>query len=124
MSAQKISKIFIQTKLEENEIEHDLSPLDILRKGDEDQRNYRFRKDVHFCSYKTTLESGTKAVIMVFSIKLPNVTTGSSAASEAVMNIIEILEDVLMPIADYNFQRNIDGINKNIALLRIVKEIE
>ena len=84
---------------------------------------FRFRKDIYFCTYKTTIED-KNAVILIFTIKLPNTTTGSSASSEIVMNIVELLENSFAPIDEYNFLRNIDGVNKNIAILRVTKIIE
>jgi hypothetical protein len=124
MSVQKISKIFVQTKLEDNEIEYNMSPIDIITKGSDDKKNYRFRKDIHFCMYKTTLPNNKKAIIMIFSIKIPTLTIGSSSESDTVMEIVEILENLLLPLHGWNYQKNIEGINKHVALLKVIKELE
>lgn len=120
MSIQKIVKTFVQTKLEDHEIPPDTTSLEILRLADKDNRLYKF-KNIHFCCYKTSLDDTKKAVLMVFSIK--DESTGSSSSSEAVMQLVYSLESQFTPILEYKYERNVDGINKNIGLLKIVKEI-
>ena len=119
----KILKIYTETKLDGKHIDINTDPIDILQMAEDDKNLYRFRKDVHFCCYKTVFEN-IESILMIFTIKLPNTTTGSSASSEKVMDIVELLEDLLSPINDYRFFRNIEGVNKNIAVLKIVKHIE
>jgi len=119
----KILKIFTQTKLDGEVIDNSMDPIEILRKAEEDKNLYRFRKDVHFTAYKTIFKD-KDAVIMVFTIKLPNTTTGSSASSEMVMAVVELLETLLSPIDEYKFFRNLDGVNKNIAIMKINKYVE
>ena len=85
---------------------------------------YTFKKDVHLCSYKTKLEDDQDAVMMLFSIRLPNTTAGSSASSEKIMEVVGIIEKVLAPIHDYKLLRDVEGINKSMALLKIVKIID
>ena len=119
----KIIKIYTETKLDGDYVEHDEDPIEIIRKAETGKNLYRFRKDIHFCSYKTKFDDAD-AVIMIFSIKLPNTTTGSSASSEMVMDIVDLLENLLSPIQDYKFFRNMDGINKNVAIMRIIKKID
>ena len=116
-------KIYTQTKLDGVKIDNNEDSVDLLRKSEKEDNLYRFRKDIYFCTYKTTIED-KNAVILIFTIKLPNTTTGSSASSEIVMNIVELLENSFAPIDEYNFLRNIDGVNKNIAILRVTKIIE
>lgn len=118
----KIIKIFKETKLDGKTVKYDEDPIDIIRQAEEDKCLYRFRKDIHFCSYKTSYEN-EDSVIMVFSIKLPNTTTGSSASSEMVMDVVDLLENLLSPIQDYKFFRNMDGVNKNVAIMQIIKKI-
>lgn len=118
----KIIKIFKETRLDGKFIEVDTDPINIIRQAEVDKCLYRFRKDIHFCSYKIKYKD-VDSVIMVFSIKLPNTTTGSSASSEMVMDIVELLENLLSPIQDYKFFRNMDGINKNVAIMQIIKSM-
>lgn len=118
----KVLRIYTTTKLSEDVITDNMDPIEVLRLAEKEGNLYRFRKDIHFCSYKLGKDDKSY-VTMIFTIKLPN-TTGSSVSSEIVMDVVEMLETILSPIDYYQFFRNVDGINKNVAILQIKKLIE
>jgi len=118
----KILKMFVQSKMDGEKIPSNLSPIDIIKKAEKDKNLNKFKKDMFFCVYKTEFEK-EDAVIMVFTMQLPGPITGSSASSEVVMGLVSLLEKLLMPIDDMNFDRNIEGSKKNIATLTIIKKI-
>jgi len=118
----KILKMFVQAKLDGEKIPSNLSPIDIIKKAEKDKNLNKFKKDMFFCVYKTDFEN-EDAVIMVFTMQLPGPITGSSASSEVVMGLVSLLEKLLMPIDNMNFDRNIEGSRKNIATLTIIKKI-
>lgn len=118
----KILKMFVQAKMDGEKIPSNLSPIEIIKKAERDKNLNKFRKDMFFCVYKTEFEKDD-AVIMVFTMQLPGPITGSSASSEVVMGLVSLLEKLLMPIDDMNFDRNIEGSKKNIATLTIIKKI-
>lgn len=118
----KILKIFVQAKLNGEKVSSKLSPIEIIKKAEEDKNLNKFNKDMFFCVYKTEYE-GEDAVIMVFTMQLPGPVTGSSASSEVVMNLVSLLEKLLMPIDNMDFNRNIEGSRKNIATLTVIKKI-
>jgi hypothetical protein len=117
----KILRMFVQTRLNGEEICCDLSSLDIIRKAESDKNLNRFKKDIFFCMYKTKFEKDD-AIIMVFTMQLPGPITGSSASSEVVMGIVSLLERLLTPIDHMNYNRNIEGSKKNIATLTFIKK--
>lgn len=123
MSLQKLLKIYIQTKLDGDTVDFKMNPVSLLRKAENDENIFKFKKDIYFCMYKTHVVD-KPAIILLFTIKLPDNSSGSSSASEVVMNLVELLEGSFSPINDYEFLRNVDGINKNIAILKIVKLVE
>lgn len=118
----KILKIFVQAKLNGEKISNKLSPIEIIKKAEEDKNLNKFKKDMFFCVYKTEYQ-GEDAIIMIFTMQLPGPITGSSASSEVVMGLVSLLEKLLMPIDHMEFNRNIEGSRKNIATLTIIKKI-
>ena len=123
MSLQKLTKIYIQTKLDGVPVDLNINPVNLLRKAETDGNIYKFKKDIYFCVHKTTANN-KPAIIIIFTIKLPDNSSGSSVTSELIMGLVEMLENSFSPIFDYGFSRNVDGINKNIAILKIVKLVE
>jgi hypothetical protein len=120
MSLQKLTKIYIQTKLDGELVDINTNSVNLLRKAETDGNTYKFKKDIYFCVHKSMV--GDKpAIIIIFTIKLPDNSSGSSASSELIMNLVSMLENSFSPIYNYWFSRNVDGINKNIAVLKIVK---
>ncbi len=120
----KIFKIYKEAKLNEFTIDSSMDPIEILRLAEDQDNLYPFRKDICFTAYKTILPDSDESIVFVFTIKLPNITTGSSASSELVMGVVGLLEKLLSPIHEYKFYRNIDGVNKSIAILKIVKKLK
>lgn len=118
----KILKMFVQAKLNGEKISRKLSPIEIIRKAEEDKNLNKFKKDIFFCVYKTEFKN-KESIIMVFTMQLPGPVTGSSASSEVVMSLVSLLEKLLMPIDHMDFNRNIEGSRKNIATLTIIKNI-
>ena len=109
-------------KLNGEKISSKLSPIEIIRKAEEDKNLNKFKKDIFFCVYKTEFKN-KESIIMVFTMQLPGPVTGSSASSEVVMSLVSLLEKLLMPIDHMDFNRNIEGSRKNIATLTIIKNI-
>jgi len=122
MGNHKILKMFVQAKLNGEMISSKLSPIEIIKKAEEDKNLNKFKKDIFFCVYKTEYQQ-EDAVIMVFTMQLPGPVTGSSASSEVVMDIVSLLEKLLMPIDNMDFNRNVEGSRKNIATLTVIKKI-
>jgi len=122
MGNHKILKMIVQAKLNGEKISSKLSPIEIIRKAEEDKNLNRFKKDIFFCVYKTEYE-GEEAVIMIFTMQLPGPITGSSASSDVVMGLVSFLEKLLTPIDNMDFNRNIEGSRKNIATLTVIKKI-
>lgn len=119
----KIMKIFIQTKLNGKEIDFNNSSADIIRKAEQDRDLYRYNDDTYFCCYKTIYKN-KPAIIMVFTMRLSGPPSGSSSASEYVINIISMLEKQFLPLAHKHYCKEIGPNKKIIGLLRVVKYIE
>ena len=117
----KIVKIFTKAKLNDKIVNVKDDPLKILKKSEGDNLLYKYGKNTHFCAYKTKYND-KDAIMMLFAIKLSN-TVESSMSSETVMEIINLLEKSLIPIDDYKYITNVDGVDKNVAILRIIKLI-
>ena len=118
----KILRMFVQTRLNKLHVDSNISPLDALKKAEEDKVLNKFKNDIYFCMYKTDYEE-EEAIIMFFTMMLPGPTTGSSASSEIIMDLVALLEKLLMPIDHMNLSRDIDGSRKNIATLTLIKKI-
>lgn len=122
MGNHKVLKMIAHAKLDCEKISSKLSPIEIIKKAEEDRNLHKFKKDMFFCVYKTEFEN-EDAIIIVFTMQLPGPITGSSASSDVVMGLVSLLEKLLMPIDNMDFNRNIEGSKKNIATLTIVKKI-
>jgi len=118
----KILKMFAQTRLNGEIIPSNLSPIEIIKKAEEDKNLNKFRENIFFCIYRTKFK-GEDSIILVFTMQLPGPITGSSISSEIVMNVVTLLEKLLMPIDHMCFNRNIEGSKKNIATLTIIKNV-
>lgn len=116
----KIMRIFTQACVDSDSVEEGESSLNILRRAETENKMIRYKKDIHCCAYKTTLQD-KPAIIMIYSMLLPGPLNGSSASSEIVMDLVGLLEKVLMPIDKIKFTRDIEGSRKNIAVLKVIK---
>ena len=122
-NSNKILKIFTQAKVDNQYIDYNMELIDVIRKAENDGNIHRFNKDVFFCAYRSITKDNKQAVIMVFTMKLPGPISGSTSSSKMVMDIIDILEHIFLPIHDMYFLRDIDGSKKNIGALKIVKKV-
>lgn len=118
----KILRIFVQTRLSDNRVESNISPLEAIKRAEEDEILNKFKKDIYFCMYKTIYEN-EESIIMFFTMQLPGSISGSSASSEIIMDLVSLLERLLMPINYMNLNRDIEGSRKNIATLTLIKKI-
>jgi len=114
--------MFAQTRLGDLYIPSDISPLNAIKKAEKDKILNKFKKDIYFCMYKTKYEEDD-SIIMLFTMELPGPVTGSSASSEIIMDLVDLLEKLLMPIDYMNLSRDIEGSRKNIATLTLIKKI-
>jgi len=62
------------------------------------------------------------SVLFIFTMKLPGPVTGSSAATEIVMNIMRIMEDILKNIDYRYFSREVENMKHTVATLKIIKK--
>ena len=118
----KLLKIYTQTKLNDEFIDKDSDKFELIRYAEKENNLYAFGKDIHFCMYKIK-DTEPLAVIMIFTIRLPNTNTSSSVSNDAVIKLIGDLEEVFTPIHSYNYCRNVEGIGKNVGVLTVVKKI-
>lgn len=117
----KILSIFIQTKVEGSEADWKESTKDLIKRAEKENKMYKFKKDIHFCAYKTNYEDSS-AIILLFTMLLPGPVSGSSASSELIMNFISVIESILNPFDDINLSRDIYN-KKNIGVIRVIKKI-
>lgn len=117
----KILSVFIQTKIEGSEADWKESTEDLIKRAEKEDKMYRFKKDIHFCAYKTNYNN-SPAIILLFTMLLPGPVSGSSASSELIMNFISVLESILNPLDDINLSRDIFN-KKNIGVIRVTKKI-
>jgi len=117
----KILSIFIQTKIEGSEADWKESTEDLIKRAEKENKMHKFKKDIHFCAYKTNYND-SPAIILLFTMLLPGPVSGSSASSELIMNFISVLESILNPLDDINLSRDISN-KKNIGVIRVIKKI-
>ena len=123
MATHKILRILAQTRLDGKEVPFDSNPLELIRKSEKENNLHCFKKEeIYFCSYKTVYE-GEPAIILIFTMNLPGPTTGSSASSTIVMDIVALMEKYFSPLDDTEFTRDVEGSKKNIAILKIIKKV-
>ena len=125
---QQILKVYAQTRSRGEEIDWKKPSSEIVRIARKNQDLYIYIKDeIYFCFFKTKFENNEgkmkDAVLMVFSFKLPGPVTGSSSASEMVMNIVSVMEKRLYPIEYSHFEKEYSTKNENIGLLKLIKYI-
>lgn len=122
--ANKLLNIYVNTKLNGEEVNKDESVVGLIDKAKKTNNLYRYKKDMYLCSYKVNYE-GDVSIMMLFTMKLPNSSgSGSSSASEMVMTLIKTLEDIFIPIHHYDYRTEIEGLNKNVGVLKIIKKID
>lgn len=119
----KLLRIFAEARLDGKTIASDMIPLDAFRKAETNNHVHRIRKDTYMCAYKTEFEE-KKCLIIFVTMRLPGSLSGSSLASESVMEIVSLLESILSPINYIHFDRNIENNEKNIAMLTVITEIK
>ncbi len=117
---QKIQRIISQTRLDGNVIGVNVPPIDILKQAEIEKLVHRYKKDIYFCVYKTTFDE-SDAIMIVFTMKLPGSSIGSSASSEIIMEIVADLERLLTPYDEIQFVRDVEGKKKNIAFIKFIK---
>lgn len=121
----KLYTYYIQTKLSEEIVDFEIDDLKLLKKMDElEEINGKsiYKNNITFSMFKTSFQD-KPSVLMVFKIHNPN--NGSAGnLSSLVMNLLESLEKIFLPIDKYHFVRDIDGSKKNISLLKLVKIID
>lgn len=123
MATHKILRILAQTRLEGTEVDVNVNPLELIRKAEKENNLHCFKKEeIYFCSYKTVFDN-EPAIMLIFTMNLPGPTTGSSASSTIVMDIVALMEKYFSPLDDTEFIRDVEGSKKNIAILKIVKKV-
>jgi len=121
--AHKLMKVFIDTKVNGQDIPCNTKMISIIRKAEQDKELYRYNDKTFFCCYKTEYD-GKPAILFLFMMELPGPASGSSTASEHVIGILRIIEKQFTPLAETHFDKEIDIASKtNIGLLRIIKII-
>lgn len=117
----RLLRIFTETKQETKIIDVNSDPINIMRQAEKDKKIYCFKKGIYFCIYRTTIDD-QDGIMMVFTIKLPNTSTSSSSSTDMIIELVDFLEDTFNQVT-FNFSRNIEGINKNVAVLTVYKKI-
>jgi len=118
----KILQLFVQTRVSGNYIDVDIGPIKAIRQAEKDGVLHKFKKDTYICMYKTIFKK-SDAIIIFITMQLPGLQAGSSAASEMVMDITATMEKLLVPLDSIFFDRFVEGNNKNIGTLLIIKKI-
>ena len=122
--AHKLLKVFTETRVNGKEIPFETKLINIIRKAEQDKELYRYNEKTFFCCYKTEFED-KPAILFLFMMELPGPASGSSTASDQVIGILRILEKQFTPLAETQFNKEIDISSKtNVGLLRIVKLVE
>lgn len=119
---QKLVKTFVETSVSGEFISSELTNSDIIRKAERENKLQRYNEDIYFCCYKTTFEE-KDGVLLLCAFRLPGPSTGSSAASEMVFDMLGMIEKRLMPIQNTYYVREIDSNDKSIGILRVIKVI-
>lgn len=120
---QKFLKTFVETRLNGKIIKHDTGNSDVIRLAERDKLLIQYNENIKYCCYKT-IHNDKDAILIVFTFILPGPITGSSAASEMVMDMVGMLEKKLMPVAFWHYSREIDASDKSIGILKLIKHIE
>jgi len=122
---QKLRQIYAQTKVKGTYIDYEIPYTEIVKKAKEDDVFYKYsnKEDVYFCCYKTKFED-QDAVMFLFTMVLPGPASGSTLASELVMDFIGMMEKKFYPIKFSRFHKETDMNNKNIGFLKFIKLCE
>lgn len=119
---QNVIKVYTETKHHGEYIDGDLFSIDIIRKATREKKFYTYDKNISFTVYKTK-HKDKDSMIMVFSFDLPKPMSGSSAASDIVMNVVAILEKIFTPIEFMHYEKDMDS--KTIyGFLKVIKFLE
>jgi hypothetical protein len=120
---QQLLNIYAKTCSTGKEIDCLNSSSEIIRYAKKDEELYKYTKDIYFCCYKCKFKK-KNAIMFLFSLNLPGSVTGSSSASDMIMELIGIMEDKFYPIESTTFNREIDSNNKSIGLVKLIKYVE
>lgn len=126
---QQILKIYAKTRFRGEEIDWKKPSSEIIRIARKNDNLYEYEVEkIYFCFFKTKMEDNKSeirdSILMVFMFKLPGPVTGSSAASEMVMNIVSAIEKRLYPIHYSHFEKEYSTKNENVGLLKLIKFID
>ena len=102
----KLLRIFAEARLKDKTISSDMLPLDAVRQAEKDSNIHRIQKDTYMCAYRTNYE-GKNALAIFITMKLPGSITGSCQASETVMSIVSILENIFPKIPFWQLEWSI-----------------
>ena len=116
--------VYIDTKINGKVIEYNMSNSDIIRRAEQDDILHKYNTNIFFCCYKTVFEETDSIIILIAFSRLPGASTGSTAASELVMDMVHMLEKKLVLMDDIYYVKEIDSDDKSIGLLKIIKKIE
>jgi len=119
----RILRIFTDCRLKGKSIPWDMNIFDVISKAEQEQELYKYNGTTFFCCYKTEYKE-KPAMYMLFIMDLPGSSSGSSSATEYVMDIITMLEHQFVFFDNHHFTRQIDVSKRNIGLLRLVKVID
>jgi len=119
---QKISRIIAHTRLDGKIIKYDMSAEEIIKMAEKEKNIHKYKENVFFTSYKTVFNNNP-SIMLIFNMKLPGPSNGSSTSSEIVMEIIGMLEGLLTPIDNYEFFRENETDKKNIAYMKVIRKI-
>lgn len=116
---QKLLKIISQTRLDGEELPFDMDPVSVLRRAERSENFFKLKRNIYFCCYKTKYD-GLDAIMFYFAVQF-NDPANIASMNESILSVIDLMESLLTPISHYRFYRNLDGINKNIVLLKFIK---
>lgn len=117
----ELIRLYITTKVHGPDCDEKDKTHDLLERANKEKNLYQFKNDIYFCCYRTTYESDP-AVLLIFSITITGLLNGSGA-SDQIMKIVEMLEDILTPIDDFEFDRHVAKDGSNHGFLRVTKKI-
>jgi hypothetical protein len=118
----KMQRIFIEAKLDDEIIPENQSIIKTIKQAKSNKKIHQLKKGIYLSAHRTTYK-GDDAVLMIFSCGIPGTISGSSAATEIVMDLIQTIERIFSPIDDIYYDNEMEGIIKNVAVLKVIKKI-
>jgi hypothetical protein len=117
----KAIKVIKEANVSDRFIDMDMRLKDVVKKSEEDDVLYKYNENTFICAYKTIHEK-MQVVSILFVIYIGKGTPSTTAMTEQVMGIINMLEKNLVRVYS-KYEVTTDKKGKNIALLQYVCKV-